>query len=107
MSIAVAAQREPVFPTTVHFTVSAAADPAALSRVVEFFALNDILPEVVRSRRFDGGLLTIDIKVRGLDDRRAGVIANKIRVSVLVFSVAVETIAIGADLADRHLRLLG
>lgn len=107
MSTAVAAQREPVSLNTVHFTVSAAADPAALSRVVEFFALNDILPEVVRARRFEGGLLAIDVKVRGLDDRRAGVIAEKIRASVLVFSVGVETIAVGADLAGRRLRLLG
>ncbi len=107
MSTAVAAQQELVSLNTVHFTVSAAADPAALSRVVEFFALNDILPELVRSRRFNGGLLTIDIKARGLDDRRAGVIAEKIRASVLVYSVAVETIAVGADLGDRRLRLLG
>ena len=107
MSTAVAAQREPAFSNTVHFTVSAAADPAALSRVVEFFALNDILPEVVRSRRFDGGMLTIDIKVRGLDDRRAGVLAEKIRASVLVFSVAVEHIVVGGGLADHRLRALG
>ncbi len=77
----------------VHFEVRALADPAALSRVVEFFAAQNILPELVRARRFVGGELVIDVKVRDLDEQRSSVIANKLAASVLVCNVGVEILA--------------
>lgn len=81
----------------VHFVVQALADPAALSRVVEFFALQNILPELVRARRFVDGELVIDIKVRNLDESRSAVIANKLGSCVLVSNVTVEVLAVGRD----------
>lgn len=81
----------------VHFAVRTQADPAALSRVVEFFALQNILPELVRARRFVDGELVIDIKVRDLDEQRSAVIANKLRSCVLVCNVAVEFLIVSRD----------
>lgn len=81
----------------VHFAVRTLADPAALSRVVEFFALQNILPELVRARRFVDGELVIDIKVRNLDEQRSSVIANKLCSCVLVCNVAVEFLAVSPD----------
>jgi len=89
--------------STFHFTIRAVADPAALSRVVEYFALNNILPDTVRARHYVDGDLAIDINVRGLDDQRASVIANKLRSNVLVFSVALEVMAVGAGLQEFRL----
>lgn len=90
-------------PAVVHFSVQAAADPAALSRVIEYFALNTILPETVRCRRYVDGDLVIDVKVKGLDEQRVSILANKLRSCVLVFSVAVEWMAVGSDRRDQPL----
>ncbi|MDA5193142.1 hypothetical protein [Govanella unica] len=87
-------------PDCVHFCVQAAADSATLSRVLEYFALNNILPETVRSRRFVDGNLVIDLKVKDLDEKRVSVIANKLRSSVLVFGVTVEWISAGQGRQD-------
>lgn len=102
MSTSVVAEAQPFPQNTVHFCVHSAADAGALSRVIEYFALNNLLPDTVRSRRFVDGELVIDIKIKGLDDHRVAVITNKLRANVLVFSVAVEVVAIGLDLEDFH-----
>ncbi len=86
--------------STVHFTVQATADPATLSRVVEYFALNNILPETVRCRHFVNGNLVIDIRVKGLDDQRVSILANKLRSCVLVYGVGVEVLAVGTYLDE-------
>lgn len=92
-----------VLPEAVaHFAIHAAADPAALTRVIEHFALGNILPETVRCRRYVDGDLTIDIKVKGLDEKRASVIANKLQASVLVFNVAFEWLAVSQDRRDER-----
>lgn len=96
------AQSEPSFQDSFHFCVRAVADPAALSRVIEFFALNSILPDVVKARRFVNGDLTIDIKVCGMDEAKAAVVANKLRASVLVYGVTTEVVTARLDrLTDR------
>lgn len=79
----------------VQFSVQACADPNALLRVVEFFSVNSILPDLVRSRRFKEGDVVIDVRVRGLDDQKVMVIANKLRSCVLVHGVTVEVLAVG------------
>ncbi|RMF11184.1 MAG: hypothetical protein D6763_03820 [Alphaproteobacteria bacterium] len=78
----------------------AAADPATLSRVIEHFALLNIVPETVKARRFNGGALVIDLKVKGLAGDRIDIIARKLRAMVLVHGVAVEVFAAGCDLDD-------
>lgn len=91
-------------PEYAHFVVQACADPATLIRVVEYFALNNILPDLVRSRCFVDGDLVIDIKVRGLEDQRAAVILQKLRASVLVINVTLEWVH--KDTISPNLRLV-
>lgn len=107
MSTPYPAQSEPSSRDSFHFCVQAVADPAALSRVIEFFALNAILPDVVRARRYVDGELTIDIKVCGIDEARASVIAHKLRASVLVHSVVMEVLTARLDRRDYQLAQAG
>jgi hypothetical protein len=88
---------------TACFSVRTEADPSALSRLIEFFALLNVVPDSFRSRRFSDGSLVVNLKVRGLSDDRVAVIANKLRSTVVVHSVATEIFAVGGDLEDYRL----
>ncbi len=74
------------------FRVRAAVDPSVLSRVVELFALRDLVPHGVSSR-LDGRRepeLRIDVEVRGLADHEAEHIARRIDQFMPVISVLLE-----------------
>lgn len=95
------------FPEVVCFSVAAVAESGTLSRVIEYFALNDIVPDFVRARRYVTGKMIIDIRVVGLAEQRASVIAHKIRTCVLVHSVAVETVSLSGHGHQEALRAAG
>lgn len=88
------------------FCLRVEADPAALSRVIEHFALLNVVPDLVRARRCADGSMVVDIKVRGLCDDRVSVIAHKLRSVVVVHSVGVEVFAVGTDLESYQLAKL-
>jgi len=88
---------------TACFCVRTEADPSSLSRLIEFFALLNVVPDSFRSRRFADGSMVVNLKVRGLSDDRVAVIANKLRSTVVVHSVATEIFAVGGDLEDYRL----
>lgn len=73
-----------------HFAVVTQADPAALPRVLEHFALRDLVPSEVRVARQPGhdstGDLAISIRVGGLDAATTGVITRKLGAMVCVRS---------------------
>lgn len=79
----------PASLVTSTFSVRAASCPQVLSRLVEYFALRDLVPETVRLRR-RGDELTVSIEQGGLDEATAQVIAEKMRSLVMVMSVTLE-----------------
>lgn len=94
------------FNPSASFTVVADSDPAVLSRVVEYFVVLDILPDLVKLRRYVNGLVEISVRVRGLDEARLSLVANKLRQIVTVHQVMLEIYAVGGDIADyRESRL--
>lgn len=62
------------------YCVSAAVDPSALSRVIELFALRDLVPARVSSRLVEGTdpELRIDVDVAGLADQEAEHVARRL-----------------------------
>lgn len=74
------------------FCVRAAVDPSVLSRVVELFALRDLVPHAVSSRLDDRREpeLRIDVDVCGLADNEAEHIARRIDQFMPVISVLLE-----------------
>ncbi len=92
-----------VHRSTACFSLRAEADPATLSRVIEYFAVLNVVPDSVKARRFNGGSMVIDLKVRGLSDDRIDIITHKLRSLVLVHGVTVEVFAAGCDLEDYWL----
>lgn len=87
-------------PTVACFHMRTEADPAALSRVIEHFALLNVVPDMVKARRFADNSMIVDIKVHGLTDERVEVIGHKLRAVVVVHSVTVDVFAVGCDLED-------
>ena len=62
------------------FSVRAVADPSVLSRVLELFALRDLLPERMHSERRPGeDGIGIDLEVRGLTVQQADHLACRMR----------------------------
>ena len=64
------------------FAVVTKADPTALPRVLEHFALRDLMPHEVRVDKRGGasdiGELEIHVRVTGLDAQATGVVARKL-----------------------------
>ncbi len=74
---------------TAHFEVAAMAEPGVLIRILELYALRDLVPHRVRSR-IVGDRLLIEVEVAEVDDGEAERIAAKIRANVLVTSVRLQ-----------------
>ena len=74
---------------TASYTVRALADPQVVSRVLGFFAQNDLVPDRVRARRHEDRL-TVAIEQPAVSEHQASIIAEKIRSLVLVEHVAFE-----------------
>ncbi len=83
------ASESPPTAATVRFTVRASAEPSVLPRVIELFALRNLVPSSLRARR--GGRsaedLHIDIEVAGLAAAEVRLVAAKITEMVPVESV--------------------
>lgn len=78
--------------TSAHFVVRAAAEPSVLSRVIELFALRNIVPlslAVRRDAQPDGGL-RIDVEAAGLAAAQVRLIAAKIAQIVSVDGVLAD-----------------
>jgi len=62
-------------------------DPGALSRVLEFFAMNSHVPHTLAAHRIDEEALQVDVTVPDLDYASARVIAAKMKQMVVVRNV--------------------
>ncbi|MCH8686004.1 hypothetical protein [Pedomonas mirosovicensis] len=62
-------------------------DPGALSRVLEFFAMNNHVPESLAAHRLDEEAMQVDVTVPDLDYASARVIAAKMKQMVVVRNV--------------------
>jgi hypothetical protein len=71
------------------FAVIGRADPQTLIRLLNYFAQQHLLPSRVSAVEADG-LVTIMIDQPGLGEQQAGIIAEKMRSSVLVENVRVH-----------------
>jgi hypothetical protein len=58
--------------------VTTLAEPGAPSRVLEFYALNGLIPESIEMRRISDEELMMEVTLAGLDYCRARLIASKI-----------------------------
>lgn len=79
---------------TASYSVRTLADPNVVGRLLGYFAAQELIPRLVRVRRF-GDMLTVSIEQPDIDEHRAGVIAAKMRSLVAVETVALEC-SIGA-----------
>lgn len=62
-------------------------DPGALSRVLEFFAMNNHIPESLAAHRLADEAMQVDVTVPDLDYAKARVIAAKMKQMVVVRNV--------------------
>ena len=78
---------------TASYTVSADSDPGVLIRLLDLFALRDIVPSRVRCRAIDDRL-AVEIEAAGIDEQEAELIAGKMRAMVAVSCVRLEQMAL-------------
>jgi hypothetical protein len=72
------------------FAVRAVHEPNTLSRILEFFALNDITPATLQATKIGDGMQNIEVTCSDVDSHRAEIIANKIRQMVTVRTARLE-----------------
>jgi len=72
------------------FEVKATVEPSSLSRILEFFALNNITPATMQANKLDENFQHIEVVCTDIDNHRAEVIANKIRQLVSVRTARLE-----------------
>jgi acetolactate synthase small subunit len=79
-------------PGTHHFLIQALPEPSVLSRVLELFALRDLLPNEVtcKSPAGENGELHIHIAMAGLPRQKAAHLAARMRNIVPVSRVVLE-----------------
>jgi acetolactate synthase small subunit len=65
-------------PVTYRFAAETATDPGSVARVLEFFALNNFIPETISVQRSNDDFQHIEIVCGGLEYPRARLIAAKI-----------------------------
>jgi len=82
---AATASHPPETPTAC-FSVHAAAEPGVMSRVLALFAKRGLVPTSWHSR-VNGGELTIDLQMKGLDGDTAAYIAACLRQVISVTTV--------------------
>lgn len=78
-----AAAFHPESEPTACFSIHAGANPGVMPRVLELFAKRNLVPTSWHSS-VNGGELTIDVQMRGLDRDTAGYIARCLRQIVCV-----------------------
>lgn len=76
--------------TQAQFSVKATHEASTLSRILEFFALNDITPSTLHANKLDADYQRIEVTCSDIDTHRAEVIANKIRQLVSVRTANLE-----------------
>lgn len=74
---------------TASYSVRAGVCPQVVSRMIDYFALRNLVPASVRVRRWDD-VLTILIEQPDIPEREAEIIAEKMRSLVTVTSVSLE-----------------
>ena len=80
---------EPRLDQAFHYHLRALREPSVLPRVLEMFALRDLIPHHVACWEDDGGLV-VDVHVRGLETQHARHLAQRMRNIVPVSQVALE-----------------
>lgn len=85
-----------------HFTLQAEVEPSVLPRVLEPFALRNLTPEAVSSRR-EQGRMRIDVTVRGLDVREVEHLTLRLNQVVPVHTVFASRLPADAGDAVRDL----
>ena len=73
-----------------HFAIRAAADPAALSRVIELFSILSLVPDTVQARRVGADELRIDVVAQGITQLKSQHLQLRIGQFPMVQSVLVE-----------------
>lgn len=84
---------------SVRYSVHAVHDPASLLRVLELFALRNLVPTQVDCRADGAGFLNIVLEVPGLNDHDAGVLERKLGQLVTTESVSADILR--AQVFDR------
>lgn len=79
---------------SVRYSVHAVHDPASLLRVLELFALRNLVPHKVDCQADDAGFLDIVLEVPGLNDHDAGVLERKLGQLVTTDSVSAEIVQV-------------
>lgn len=81
------------------YTVRAVADPSVLSRVVELFALRDLIPTHVECRLLgvQAPELRVDVSVAGLEPAQADHLAVRMRQFPMVLNVLMEQSQVVAE----------
>lgn len=73
----------------VRFIVRPRAEPQTLGRLIDYVAQLGMIPRRVVAANSDKGFAVL-IEQEGLDDQRAGIIAEKMRASIMVESVRLQ-----------------
>jgi len=76
---------------TARYELAAMVDPGVLIRILELFALRNLVPHRVKSRTL-GDRLLIEVDVADVDDSEAERVAAKMRANVLVVSVRLQQV---------------
>lgn len=71
------------------FTIRASICPQVLNRVIGLFAQQDLIPDAVSMAR-RCGTMVIRLRQTDLDERRASILAEKMRSLVMVQAVALD-----------------
>lgn len=82
---------------SVHFSITADADPGALPRVLELFALRGLTPDLVKVSKFKQqnflkSNLAIDVHISGLSPAEQDIILQKLHTQVSVQNVREEVL---------------
>ena len=82
---------------SVHFSITADADPGALPRVLELFALRGLTPDLVRVSKFKQqsflrSNIAIDIHISGLNTAEQDIILHKLHAQISVQNVREEVL---------------
>lgn len=75
------------------YTIRAAPDPQSIPRLLNYFAQQALIPARMTSDQASDGLVTLTILQPAITHTNARIIAEKMRASVLVESVALDFVA--------------
>jgi hypothetical protein len=87
-------------PSTACFSLTCAADPGAMPRVLELFAKRGLVPDSWISRRIGPDELSIDLQMEGLLWETADLMAQQMRQMISVHTVLISRRHLAGGVAD-------